>query len=104
MGRDAQRYPEPEAVRPERWIPWKDTAPTAYEFPVFQAGPRLCLGIDMAVFEVKILATLILRDWTFELAPGEAEKITYGSKITMSICNSRERGSEKLWVIPRWRH
>ena len=47
MGRDPDRWPEPLALRPERWIEMK-SPPTAYEFPVFQAGPRICLGLNMA--------------------------------------------------------
>ncbi|CAJ1337014.1 unnamed protein product [Effrenium voratum] len=38
LGRDPARYPEPLTFRPERWIPF--SAPSPYDFPVFQAGPR----------------------------------------------------------------
>jgi cytochrome P450 len=31
-------------LRPERW---NDHTPSAFEFPVFQAGPRICLGVNM---------------------------------------------------------
>merc|ERR1712039_952685 len=103
MGRDPERYPEPEVVRPERWIPWKDKAPNAYEFPVFQAGPRLCLGMDMATFEAKLAAIVLLRDWSFELAPADAEKVHYSFKLTMSICDPKDPDSEHLWLIPRRR-
>merc|ERR1712023_248005 len=74
MGRDADMYPEPEKVKPERWIPF--VAPAPHEFPVFQAGPRICLGMDMAIFEAKIAAATLLKRYTFEVAPGEAEKIS----------------------------
>lgn len=98
MGRDSQVYAEPEVVRPERWIPF--TAPSPYEFPVFQAGPRICLGMDMAIFEAKLLACKLLQRYTFSLAPGEAEKITYSMKVTMSISNDKgqSEGSEHLWL------
>lgn len=54
MGRNPKVYPDPEKVDPMRWIPFK--MPNAYEFPVFQAGPRFCLGKDMAQFEAKVSA------------------------------------------------
>jgi len=73
MGRDPAVYPEPDQVKPERWIPF--TAPAPHEFPVFQAGPRICLGMDMALFEAKVAAGMLLKQYTFEMAPGEAEKI-----------------------------
>lgn len=82
MGRDAQRYPEPEAVKPERWIPFKE--PDPFEFPVFQAGPRICLGLRMAVFETKLLAAMLLQNFRFTLKSGQADKITYSLMITMS--------------------
>lgn len=102
MGRDPQRYPNPEVVQPERWIPF--TEPSPYEFPVFQAGPRTCLGVNMAIFEAKIVASMLLREYTFVLAPGEAEKITYlPTALTLSICNSKTHDSHNLWLIPKRR-
>jgi cytochrome P450 len=100
MGRDPTRYTNPEMVIPERWIPFKEPQP--HEFPVFQAGPRICLGMNMAIFEAKIVAGMLLRDYTFTLAPGEAEKITYlPTALTMSICNSKTHDSHNLWLIPK---
>lgn len=101
MGRDADVYDEPTAVRLERWIPF--TAPPAHEFPVFQAGPRICLGMNMALFEMKILATMLLQEFSFTLLEGEAEKIHYNYTITMSVCNSKKQDSHNLWLVPHRR-
>jgi len=98
MGRDPGRYPEPEAVRPERWIPF--STPSPFEFPVFQAGPRTCLGTDMAIFEAKLVAVMLLQRYTFKLLPGEEDKIHYSSTITMAICNSKNQDSHNLWLLP----
>ncbi|PKU81251.1 cytochrome P450 94B1-like [Dendrobium catenatum] len=54
--------------RPERWV-----APggggvvrmSPYKFPVFQAGPRVCLGKEMAMIQMKFMAATFLR--RFEL-------------------------------------
>lgn len=99
MGRDPTRYPEPMTVRPERWIPF--TAPPPHEFPVFQAGPRICLGMDMAIFEAKMVAVMLLKRFSFELKPGESEKIRPAVTLTMSVCNSASLDSHNLWVRPR---
>ena len=48
-------------------------APSPAEFPVFQAGPRVCLGMDMAIFEAKLAACALLQRYNFEL------KLPYGS-------------------------
>jgi len=103
MGRDPEVYPDPMKVKPERWIPF--TPPAPHEFPVFQAGPRICLGMDMAIFETKVAACMLLKEYTFQLAPGEAEKISYGRKLTMTVSNDKnlEKESEELWLIPSLR-
>lgn len=108
MGRDPVRYPDPESVKPERWIPFKEPQP--HEFPVFQAGPRICLGMNMAVFEAKVAALMVLREYFFEMAPGEAEKITYlPTALTMSIVNTKSGDkphkfdSSNLWMVPKLR-
>lgn len=97
-GRDPERYTEPESMKPERWIPFK--APAPHEFPVFQAGPRICLGMDMAIFEAKLLAVELLRYFSFQLVAGQAQEITHGRKFTMAINNAKSTGGDKeeLWM------
>jgi len=41
--------------------------PTEYEFPVFNAGKRRCLGIRMAYLEAKVCLAVLLRELEFEL-------------------------------------
>jgi len=101
MGRDPELYPQPETVRLERWIPFKQPQP--HEFPVFQAGPRICLGMDMAIFEAKLVACMLLQEFSFTLLQGEEEKIHYSPAITMSICNSKDQDSHNLWLVPQQR-
>mmetsp|Transcript_12584 Transcript_12584/g.27892 ORF Transcript_12584/g.27892 Transcript_12584/m.27892 type:complete len:193 (+) Transcript_12584:2-580(+) len=98
QGRDPLLWKDPEKVDLSRWIPFK--SPPPHEFPVFQAGPRICLGMDMAIYEAKICAASLLREYSFALAPGEADKITYSLMITMSLCNNKEQTSHELNVIP----
>jgi len=101
MGRDPTVWPEPETVDLDRWIPFKQPLP--HEFPVFQAGPRICLGMDMAIFETKVCIAMLLQEWSFNLAEGEADSIHYSPMLTMSLCNSKEQDSHNLWLIPEKR-
>lgn len=49
------------------------TRPTAYEFPVFQAGPRICPGMNMALLETKICVAVLLK--TFHVKIQEDERV-----------------------------
>mmetsp|Transcript_16556 Transcript_16556/g.19834 ORF Transcript_16556/g.19834 Transcript_16556/m.19834 type:complete len:515 (-) Transcript_16556:611-2155(-) len=83
MGRDPKVWKEPEAVIPERWY---EKQPTQYEFPVFQAGPRICLGKDLAMYEAKFATVELLRRYRFELAEELTEPV-YSPGITMTVKN-----------------
>ena len=52
--------------KPERWIREGEiVAKTAFEFPVFNGGPRMCLGKKMAeLMAVKVISTFV-RDFEF---------------------------------------
>ncbi|GMF65600.1 unnamed protein product [Phytophthora lilii] len=77
MGRNGTLWgDDPLKFRPERWLEMSKR-PTAYEFPAFQAGPRTCLGMNMAVLEAKLfLATTLLR-YHVAIAPGEKHERGY---------------------------
>jgi len=59
--------------------------------------------MNMAVFEAKLLTSMLVRKFSFELVPGEAEKITYSLMLTMSIANSSDGTSHQLKMIPTLR-
>jgi cytochrome P450 len=80
-GDDAGEY------KPERWIDpdtGKLLAVSPYKFMIFHAGPRLCLGIKLAMMELKIvLATMLSRyDITITRDPFE---IGYETSISLPI-------------------
>ncbi|XP_031487277.1 cytochrome P450 94A2-like [Nymphaea colorata] len=64
-----------EEFRPERWLQRDDemegrmkfVGEDPYKYPVFQAGPRLCLGKEMAFVQMKSIATAVLR--LFKIVP-----------------------------------
>jgi len=72
MGRSADLYPDPYSFKPERWLEGKPPLLHSFEMPVFNAGPRTCLGRLMSIFEVRILMVLIFRrGFNFQLVPGQ---------------------------------
>lgn len=81
MGRDPSVWPEAGAFRPSRWIPFK--RPSPFAMPVFQAGPRICLGMEMALFEVKITAAMLLQEFIVRL---EDPDRTWEYQVGPTIC------------------
>ena len=59
-------FPEPYGFLPERWL---SIHPTAYEFMPFSAGPRYCIGTSLAMLQLKIVLSILLRRFRFTLKP-----------------------------------
>ncbi|KAK6942421.1 Cytochrome P450 [Dillenia turbinata] len=54
--------------RPERWLQngeFKQESP--FKYPVFHAGPRMCLGKDMAYIQMKAIAASVMESFEIEL-------------------------------------
>ncbi|KAL7161829.1 hypothetical protein ACSBR2_042324 [Camellia fascicularis] len=74
--------------RPDRWFsePGKEGASAGlksvspYMFPVFQAGPRVCLGKEMAFIQMKYVVASVLR--TFELIPVGSDQPVFVPLLT----------------------
>jgi cytochrome P450 len=61
-------YPEPLAFRPERFL--GDDTPGTYEWIPFGGGVRRCLGASFALFEMKTVLGVILREAKLRPTPG----------------------------------
>lgn len=68
-----------DIFRPERWLENGNLiSKTAFEYPVFNGGPRTCLGKKMAeLVAVQVIATLVLK-FDFKAAD-ERERISKNS-------------------------
>jgi len=78
MGRDPAIWgADAEEFRPERWLEM-DRNPDSYTYPVFNAGPRECLGKRLAQVEMKTCLAVLLPRLSFELAAPADEIITDG--------------------------
>jgi cytochrome P450 len=65
--RDPDLYPDPAAFRPERWT---SINPSQYEYLVFSAGPRLCIGARFAVTFLKVAIAHIVKRYRIQVTPG----------------------------------
>eukprot|EP01103_Thecamoeba_quadrilineata_P010371 TRINITY_DN221_c0_g2_i1.p1 TRINITY_DN221_c0_g2~~TRINITY_DN221_c0_g2_i1.p1 ORF type:complete len:494 (-),score=100.74 TRINITY_DN221_c0_g2_i1:28-1509(-) len=99
MGRHPDFWENPLECIPERWIEpdangGKKVPNRVPPFIPFQFGPRLCLGMNMAYLEVKIMICLLLSKLKLRLAPNQT--VRYQPTITLSA-------KEGIWfhVVPR---
>ena len=68
----ADRYPEPFAFRPERFL---DGAPATSAWIPFGGGVRRCIGAAFAEMEMRVAIAEILRHRTLRAASGNAERV-----------------------------
>jgi cytochrome P450 len=66
---DAHYYPEPQRFDPDRWLSEKQR-PTFSYIP-FGGGPRVCIGQHFAQLEMHVLLALLLREFEWDLVPGQ---------------------------------
>eukprot|EP01018_Ginkgo_biloba_P008125 Gb_27411 [translate_table: standard] len=77
-GKDAHEF------KPDRWI--RDgicMKESDYNYPVFNAGPRLCVGKDMAYFTMKSVAANILLSYHVGIDPGHPVEPKFGLTLLM---------------------
>ncbi len=69
-------YPEPDRFVPERW---QSADPGPYEYLPFSAGPRMCLGSNLAMIELKVVLAHVLQ--RFHLAVPPRARIDYAGMM-----------------------
>lgn len=84
MGRDPSIWgADAETFRPERWLEMQEP-PGNYKYPVFNAGPRECLGRRLAQVEMKACLAMLLPRISFKLAMPAHEVVT-DSQLTIGM-------------------
>lgn len=85
--------------RPDRWLDENRAVKmvSPYKFPVFQAGPRVCLGKEMAFIQMKYVVASVLS--RFELVPARSEPPVFVPMLTAYMAGGfsvrvRRRGQQ----------
>ncbi|KAI5077024.1 hypothetical protein GOP47_0009089 [Adiantum capillus-veneris] len=87
MGRAARVWGEDcREFRPERWLDENGVFVPAspFKYPIFQAGPRICLGKDFAFIQMKLLVASLIQEFEFAVQPGFKPKLSYGVNMMMT--------------------
>ncbi|KAI8139811.1 cytochrome P450 [Fennellomyces sp. T-0311] len=89
QGRSAAVWgPDAKDFKPERWLDDETgnlRRESAGQWPAFHAGPRICLGQNLATLEALVAIIMLLRRYKFTLAPDQ--EITYDMSLTMPMRN-----------------
>ncbi|RWW76794.1 hypothetical protein BHE74_00015101 [Ensete ventricosum] len=68
--------PDCREYKPERWLDVGKFRPESpFKFPAFHAGPRMCLGKEMAYIQMKSIVACVLERLAVELADKEARPV-----------------------------
>ncbi|XP_040385148.1 cytochrome P450 94B3-like [Oryza brachyantha] len=86
--------PDAGEFRPRRWLALPRDGVSPFKYPVFQGGPRTCLGKEMAFVQMKFVASAVLR--RFELRP-----VAEGSPVFVPLLTAHMAGGLKVTVTRR---
>lgn len=69
---DPAVWTDPPAYDPGRWSAERaEQKRRSYSYIPFGGGPRICLGANFAQAEMRVMLALLLRDYRWELEPGQ---------------------------------
>ncbi|OZJ05176.1 hypothetical protein BZG36_02221 [Bifiguratus adelaidae] len=78
--------PDAAEFKPDRWLVDGDLKKMSQgQWPSFHAGPRVCLGQNLATLEALVAICLLLKRYHLSLVPGQ--DITYALSLTLPMKN-----------------
>lgn len=94
LQRDPRSFAEPDAFRPERFLPDAPPPPRGAWMP-FGTGPRVCIGQHFAMLEMSIIAAMLLQRCTLALPSGA------GPAVPLFNVTLRPQGGLQLMLVRR---
>lgn len=68
--RNPDFFPNPEAFDPDRFTPERSAGRPQLAYYPFGGGPRLCIGMRMAEYQISLMLAAILQKYSLHLLPG----------------------------------
>lgn len=87
-------WDNPERFDPERFSPERSAARPRFAYLPFGGGPRICIGMQLALTETIVLLAAIAQRYRLRLAPGEIVELA--PKVTL-----KARGGLRMVLEPR---
>jgi cytochrome P450 len=75
-------FHEPARFRPERFDPEHGETHPPFAYVPFGGGARLCLGMTLALQEIKVVLSALLRRWHLTLVPGQHIR----PRVAVTLC------------------
>ncbi|XP_013383811.1 cytochrome P450 3A4-like [Lingula anatina] len=88
---DPEKYPDPEKFDPERFTPEAKAKRNPYWYMPFGMGPRNCIGMRLALLEMKIILVKVLQNFTL--------KTCAETQIPLVLSTSKPMKPEKPIVL-----
>jgi len=91
--------PDAASFRPERWLNSRGEfeRQSSYRYTTFNAGFRLCLGMDMALLEIKAMVALLLRQYKPVKKAGQ--EVCYALTLTCPVKNGLQVSFERTAAV-----
>lgn len=81
--------------KPDRWFENGELKPVSpFKFPVFQAGPRMCLGKEMAFIQMKYVVATVLKRFEFR-------SVIEKTPVFVPLLTAHMAGGLKVYVMER---
>lgn len=77
MHHNPEYFPDPEAFKPERFLPENKHLILPYTFNPFGQGPRNCVGMRFALQEIKVCLAKVVQQYQFITTPKTPKKLSF---------------------------
>jgi cytochrome P450 len=93
LHRHRRLWDDPDAFDPARFLPGAAKKVERFAYLPFGVGPRMCIGAAFALHEAALMLAVMMRNFTFELAPGQTvwpqQRFTLGPRDGLMMIVTR---------------
>ncbi len=84
MHHDEKYWPEPEAFKPERFLPENKESITPFTYMPFGDGPRNCVAMRFAYMEMKTVLVRVLQKYRLVRGPETSVPIKVKPRVVLA--------------------